>query len=237
MEKTTKKRFMGLITTLPEFVKPEYLNKRKRNPIFTIIEIHSNSRYGAVAKIYERNSTFDRFHETTTKAERKKFSKAMQDIGKDNKRVDTSKWVKPDEESIRNALVESLFALEILKEGSPKYNEYSGKARALYSVLHSHSPNNPQTLTNYVIDPYFEVIMTEFKSPVMKKYWQDFNKFCNRKNNTKEDWENRRKKYQEWKKQVLSKMIIKDPNAPGYKDIFNQSKRGQNETKKERKQS
>ena len=171
--KTKRQRtFFGHILTLPEFVRKEYLSNRKKHTIFIIIEIYKDKKYGAIAEVYERNSFFDRIEETTTKEQRKAFSKALKKIGKEDKPLDTSKWVKPDEETIRNALVESLFALEILKKDSSTYQEYYGKAQAFYSILHGHSPKNPQTLNNWSIDPYFKSIMAEFKSTEHKKFWR-----------------------------------------------------------------
>lgn len=214
------KKMIGFILTVPEFVRKEYLSKKKKHNRFLQVEIHSDKNYGAVAKLYERNSFMDRYKETTTKAERKEFSDSLSKSFNDNKRVDTSKWVKPDEESIRNALIESLFALEILKEDSNAYKEYHGKAKVLYSILHSHSPKNPQSLGNYGIDPYFEKIMDELKCPVSKKYWADFDKDFKKKNKTKDHWKKERKDYQIWKVKCLKKMIIPDPNPPKYEDIF-----------------
>ena len=235
-----KRKNIGVIITLPEFVRKEYLSKKKKHPRLISIEIFSDLKYGAIAKIYERNSFFDRWGETTTKKQRKKFSDSLGKSLNNNKRVDTSKWVKPDEESIRNALIENLFALEILKEDCPRYGEYYGKAKILYSILHDHSPRNPQGLGNWCIDPYFERILDELKCPVSIKYWKDFNKLFEKKNKSKKDWEKRREDYQVWKSKCLKKMIIPDSNPPKYKDIFKELKKNiiKNETnKKERKQS
>jgi len=214
-------KYIGGLFTLLEFVKKEYLSKKRRkHPRMIFVEIHSDKNYGAVAKIYETNDLFERIKETTTKKERKEFSDSLGKSMKSNKRVDTSKWVKPDEETIRNALIESLFALEILKEDSPKYSEYHGKAKAFYSILHGHSPKNPQQLGNWMIEPYFESILHELKCPVSKKHWDDFNKSFEKKNKTKNHWKDRQKDYQVWKAKCLKKMIIPDPNPPVYKDIF-----------------
>ncbi len=218
------KGYIGGLFTLPQFVKKEYLSKKRRkHPRMILVEIHSDKNYGAIAKIYERNSLFDRIQETTTKKERKEFSDGLGKSMKSNKRVDTSKWVKPDEETIRNALIESLFVLEILKEDSPKYDGYHGKAKVLYAILHDRSPKNPQQLGNWMIDPYFESILHEFKCPISKKYWDDFNKSFEKKNKPKDYWKKERKEYQLWKAKCLKKMIIPDPNPPRYKDIFKET--------------
>lgn len=214
-----EEKYIGHITTLPEYVKKEYLSKKKKKATFVLVEISADKRYGAVAKIFERNSIFERLQEKITKKERKNWSDNFKDLD-DDKPLDTSNWVKPDEETIRNALVESLFALEILKEEAPNYREYCGKAQAFYSILHGHSPKNPQILNNWVIDPYFMKIMSELKCPVSKKYWSDFNKYFEKKNKPKNSWEKEKGKYQLWKIKCLKKMIIPDPTPSAYKDIF-----------------
>ncbi len=220
-----KKEMIGFIQTCPEFVRKEYLSKKKKHPMLITVEIYKDKRYGAIAKIFERNSLFDRCRETTTIKQRKDFSESLKKSMKRKKPLDTSKWVKPDEESIRIALIESLFALEILKEDCSSYGEYHGKAKVLYAIIHDHSPSNPQRLGNWCIDPYFQEIMATFKSEEHKKYWRNFDKSFKKKNKTKGYWKKRRKEYLTWVKKVLSKMIIKDPNPPKRVDIFKRIKR------------
>ena len=104
-------------------------------------------------------------------------------------------------------------------------DEY-GKAKTLYSILNSHSPKNPQSLTNFAIgigDTYFQTIMAQFKSTEHKKYWDDFEKAFKEKNKGKNYWNNRRKQYKIWRKDVLSKMIVKDPKPHKLKDISNKT--------------
>lgn len=224
-----KPEFIGHILTMPREVRKEYLSKKKKNATFVLIEIYANKQYGAVAKIYERNSMFDRMQETTTKAERKRVSESIAKIGNDNKRVDTSKWVKPDEKSIRYALVENLFVLEILKDDSFKWHECYGKVQAFYSMIHNHSPNNPQHIAcNWSVDPYFKIVMQELKSPVVKKWWDNFHEEFKQENKTKKTqahWGKQRDDYQIWKSKCLKNMIIPDPKPHAYKNIFKTSKK------------
>lgn len=226
---------IGQIINITENVRPEYLSKLKHKTQMIFVEIYKDKRFGAIAKLYERNSLFDRIQEKTTKAERKRFSDAISKAGENDKPLDTSKWVKPDEETIRYALIKSLFFLEIFKEDNGRWQEHYGKAQAFYSLLHDHSPKNPQTLGNWCIDPYFQKIMAEFKSIEHKKYWADFNKDLKVKNKTKkeakEHWDKRRKDYQRWKKETLKKMIMKDPKPHKFKDIFKDMKVVQKEMK------
>jgi len=220
-----KKKSIGYIVNLTENVKPKYLSrKRRKHPLFVIIEIYRDNRYGAIANIYERNSVLDRYDETTSRAERKRISKKLSEIKGDDKPVDTFNWVKPDEETIRNALIECLFFLEIFKEDYWEWKERFGKASAYYSILHSYSPSNPQALMNFEFgqcgNTYFKSIMSEFKSIEHKKYWNQFSKDFKKKNKTKDHWKSRRKNYQIWKKECLSKMIILDYNPPIFNSPF-----------------
>ncbi len=221
-EKKKKPKMIGHIMNMSENVKPEYLSKNKARII--IVEIYENKRFGAVAKIYERNSLFDRIDEKTTKAERKRISESISKDCDENKPVDTSKWVKPDEETIKNALVESLFFLEMFKEDHWMWQEKYGRANAFYSLLHGHSPKNPQMLMNWHFHPYFKAIMAEVKSTENKKYWNNFKKELEKKHKNKTEaikyQKDRQKNYQIWKKDCLSKMIIKDPKPHKYVNIF-----------------
>lgn len=232
-----KEKYMGHIIALPEFIKEEYLSKKKKKAVFVSIEISPDIKYGAVAKIYERNSIFDRLQEKTTKKQRKEWSNKIKNIKETDKPVDTSNWVKPDEETIRNALIESFFALEILKEDSPEYRTYYGKAQAFYSILHGHSPKNPQLLNNWSIDPYFRKIMDELNCPVSKKYWSDFNKYFEKKNKSKNSWEKEKENYQLWKSKCLKNMIIPDPKPSAYKDIFKKTKKEINKNDRNKKEN
>lgn len=216
------KKQIGYIVNITENVRKEFLSKLKNKGRFICIEIFEDKKYGAVARLYERNSFFDRYQETTTLKQRKKYSEALSKVGSDDKPVDTSKWVKPDIESIRNELIKNLFFLHIIKEDCWEWRERYGKAHALYSVLHSHSPKNPQSLTNFAIgsgDTYFQTIMAEFKSTEHKKFWDNFNKDFNKKNKGKEHWENRRKNFKKWAKETLQKMIIKDSKPSKFEKL------------------
>ncbi len=219
-----KKRIqIGAFYEVPEHIKKEYLSKQKKHPMLVVIEISVDNKYGAIARIYERNSLFDRFNETITKKEREEWSKKSKELSKkfdNNKPVDTSKWVKPDEETIRNALIKCLFALHILKPDSPNYSDYKSKAGVLYSILHSHSPKNPQTLMNFAFGQlsgdYFEKIMQEFKVPEGRKHWD----MMTDKKGKYVGVKKHRGWFKDWKSKCLKIMIIPDPNPPKFVDIF-----------------
>lgn len=224
-----KSKMIGVIIATPQQVKSEFLtdiNKDTKKACLVFVEIYLDKRYGAIAKVFERNSMTEFMFNHMTKKENKALQKRIDRLKKKEERdaklgikpkpLDTSKWVKPDEESIRLELIKNLFALEILKEDSVKYGEYYGKAGICYSILHSHSPRNPQTLSNFVFDPYFEKIMNEFNSIESKKYWKEFNQAFKSKNT---DWDKRREDYQIWKSKCLRNMIIKDKHPELFKDI------------------
>ena len=217
---------IGMILNATENIKSEYLSKKKRkHPRMAIIEIYKDKKYGAVAKIFERNDIFSRIRETTTKKERERFSKSLSKIKYNDKPVDTSKWVKPDEESIRNALIECLFFLEIFKEDYWGCKERFGKASAYYSILHSHNPKNPQPLTNFEFGQlgktYFENIMREFKVPEGMRHW---NKITDRKGKYM-GVKNHRAWFKNWKSGCLKNMILSDENPPMEKNIFKEFKK------------
>ena len=233
-----EKKRIGFIINTTENIKPEYLSKKRRkHPLFVIIEIYEDSKCGAIAKIFERNDIFSRIRETTTKKEREKFSKSLSKIKYDDKPVDTSKWVKPDEESIKNALVECLFFLEIFKEDYWEYKERYGKASAYYSILHSDNPKNPQYLSNFEFGhlgkTYFETIMREFKVPEGMRHW---NKMTDRKGKYI-GVKNHRKWFKDWKERCLKKMIIQDKNPPISKNIFKKNLKGIKTSKEKIKKS
>jgi len=213
---------IGMILNITENIKPKYLSKKRRkHPRMVIIEIYKDKKYGAIAKIFERNDIFSRIRETTTKKERERFSKSLSKIKDNDKPVDTSKWVKPDEDSIRNALVGCLFFLEIFKEDYWMWREQYGKAKAFYSIIHEHSPKNPQALGNFVIDPYFETIMREFKVPEGMRHW---NKITDRKGKYM-GVKNHRAWFKNWKSYCLKNMVLPDENPPMEKNIFKEFKK------------
>lgn len=83
------------------------------------------------------------------------------DSEKEHKPVDTSNWVKPDEETIRNALITSLIGCQVSKKGSNCFGIENTRAEILYGILHSTAPSNPQMLMNFVIEPYLDYALKE----------------------------------------------------------------------------
>ena len=78
-------------------LKPEFIPTKKG--MFYFLEINPDSKYGVIATIKVKFSILDDFDFTIK--ERKGISEAF----KDPIPVDTSKWVKPDEETIKRELI------------------------------------------------------------------------------------------------------------------------------------
>ena len=164
-KKKNKLIVVGLVSS--NKVKSQYKPKTKK--LTGMLEIYENKNYGAVGTIYYTNSFFGRLREKITKKEQKKYSKRLKKAFDSDKRVDTSKWVKPDEESIRQELIKNLFLTEIFDEESKFYIEAQAKVDVCYSILHSHSPKNPQGLTNYAFDGFPFTVITELNGKYKDK--------------------------------------------------------------------
>lgn len=190
-----EKRFMGLFYCAKEQIKPEYLIPKldKEHPLI-FVEIYRDKKYGAIAKIKDGRKVMGGM-----------FGSIKGKIDWD-KPIDTSKWVKPDEESIRNALVTELFAIIILKEDSVNYNHHKTRMEVLYSVLHSHSPKNPQTLSNFAVFFPEQTILQEFKIPEAKKLYEILFGKDGKKIFREEVYVER----EIWSKNILKKMISKE---------------------------
>ena len=114
--------------------------------------------------------------------------------------VDTSNWVKPDEESIRDALLTNLGLCLILKEDAVQLAYIKGKMKILYGLLHSTSPTNPQSIaTNLHIDCYMRTILRELKHPDAD--------YIHKIIDEKGDIESKRTKYKVFIDNHISKMI------------------------------
>jgi hypothetical protein len=88
--------------------------------------------------------------------------------------VDTSKWVRPDARSIENALVFRMIMLELFDaERVVKYNGLKKEASLLYSIVHSRSHKNPQSLTNYLVEPMEFLTRLSEPKPI-KDFWKRF---------------------------------------------------------------
>lgn len=137
---------------------------------------------------------------------RKRINKKIADnLEKDDgKPVDTSNWVKPDKESIQDALIVQLVIKHILKEDTEAWHIADAKVDVLYSILHSHSPNNSQSLTNYYLHSIIETIYRELGNKAKSKYcWELTNKVIKGKlKHNKYCKEVKKWRNNEWKKSI-----------------------------------
>lgn len=209
-----QRRLIGVAVTMASRIKPEYrFGKEPNMDMMVFIEIRKNRRFGARAEIFLGADLQTFMHKNVSKKARERFSKRLSKIKDYNKPVDTSKWVKPDKESLINELVKNLFLLEIMDYKDPLYNEAHGKADILYSIIHSHSPRNPQSLTGFAMSEPFSMIQRLMKSKEEKMEMQI--SFPSYGVGSKKNWfsksretEKARSMYQKWKSECLSKMII-----------------------------
>ena len=187
--------------TKTEFLKPEY---RVDGDFCNGIWVYKDKKKKTLSiKIMTLHDSFFKGFNIPKKA-RKAISKALES----NKPVDTSKWVKPDEETIRNELLGHLAMLLILeeKEGNWKWSEHKHKADVLYSILHSTSPRNPQGLTNFSYFP-LETIYVELGNKKELKKQNDI--IFSKKVKAEICSDERRTLYQKWLKENTDKMITK----------------------------
>jgi len=121
---------------------------------------------------------------------------------KDDKPVDTTSWVHPDEESIRNELVSQLIACELFNPKSDSFKKHSISAGVLMSVLHSHSPKNPQSFTNFCWGDNYLAMLRELGNE-NKNYLMNQVK----RMNEGVDVEVLRNEKREWKEAELKRII------------------------------
>ena len=205
MKQKTKQHIIGFFSCTKEQVYSEYCPKYLDKEIPLIgVEIWTHSTYGAIAKIQDMHKPMF------------KMLKGMRKVFKnkplDSKKVDTSKWVKPDKESIRNTLITECFAIQILKKDLINYSSHYSRVELLYSILHSHSPTNPQGLTDFaILNEPFEVILNECKTKYLDySYHILFGKDGNKKVNMIKS----RKLHKIWQKKMLKQMIKVIHNEP-----------------------
>lgn len=191
-----EKQFIGLFFCAKEQIKPEHLieNLDEKSPLICV-EIYKDKKYGAIAKIRDGRIAMHEMFKGMRKGNKIDWDKP----------VDTSNWVKPDEESIINSLVTELFATIILKEDSVNYSHHKTRMEVLYSILHSHSPQNPQCLTNFAIFFPIQTILQEFKIPEAKKPFE----ILFGKDGKKKFREEAYAEIEIWRKNILKKMISK----------------------------
>lgn len=117
-----------------------YLDKKKKDIKINIMTFHGSfNKYFPLPK-------------KTSKRLCKKLEEAF------DKPIDTSNYVTPDNETLKNELIINLVCCELLNENAKEYTESNIKAGLLYSILYSSAPKNPQCLDNYNLINQFDII-------------------------------------------------------------------------------
>ena len=212
-----KRECIGCESTLYSRLKQEYRFVESKDIAgMVFIDIYTDKRYGVRAELsFDRSITQHMFSRISKKV-RSKLAEGLQkkmDEEREGKYkpVDTSKWVKPDEESIRRELAKRLIMQEILKEQEfhlpmpcSQYIENRAKADLCYSILHSHFPYNPQGLTNFAMLDVIEIIITEMKG-------SEYKNIIKRHKNLMKDKrpiEILREEFQKWRAKCAKNMIV-----------------------------
>lgn len=149
---------------------PQFNRKSKSFAVFA--DFYSSKKYGATMVLHYDQSFRDRLDEAFGKIEDKEKNQAasrrIKKVLDSGKCVDTSKWVKADELSLKRELIQHLFMLLVYRPETLSYEYHRGKADALYSVIHCHNPKNPQVLYDFHFEP-LEAIMTELNGTMYKQ--------------------------------------------------------------------
>ena len=204
-----KRKLIGLKFLVRQRLSERFKVKiKKRKKIgLVLVEIRESKKYGATADIIDfsgRSITDYIFKEGFSKKASKKLARSLDKI---DKPVDTSKWVKPDEESIRNDLIVSLFMLEILNKEDSEWDYYKGRSDVCFSILHEHSPKNPQSLHVGYLEPYFMIVLTEKKIPLGNKLFEDWFKRIKTRKKLKKSFNQIRKEHKIFEEKILDNMI------------------------------
>ena len=129
----------------------------------------------------------------------------------DLKPIDTSNWVKPDEESIKNELVGHLFLEEIYKKDTENWNRANEVVNVLFGILNSTSPKNPQYIMNYGrCEHPIETALNLFKKPEEKTHFGKTMKthLYNIKNKIHKTDEERKENYKNYVKKLTKTIKV-----------------------------
>lgn len=133
-------KFIGIETIYKDNVKRGFKSMFKNKHF---LSIYLNEKTGEVST--KSNSMKDLWADMRTTL------KPFKDDLEDDKPVDTSNWVRPDRESLKHALIKRMVLFELYEKDSISAIENDVERKLLYSILYSHSPNNPQSLTNFYL--------------------------------------------------------------------------------------
>lgn len=177
-----KKEIIGIWSGRQSLLKPEYRQKKDSEGLASVAVYKTDTKHGLRAEIHNwhyfyEKTLFPKFTKKEREAHKKHLAKCDREEEKAKKLgkpwPDTSKWVYPDKESLLRETAFHLVMLELLEKENNEYLIHSSKAETLYSAIHSHSPENPQTLTNYAVGmgtPMLEA-MQVLNMPFAKEYY------------------------------------------------------------------
>ncbi len=162
-----KKKLIGVEHLRHDDLKPEYKNSKYLDDDIYLVSLYvylTDDKYGVTIELLDwHRATEDMWKDI------RKSQKGKKPIDWD-KPFDTSKWPHPDRESIKNELIFKLACLHILDKKSPKFEYMDGQCEMVYSILYSHAPKNPQTLTDFGHpDCYLQRMLRQTKSEESKK--------------------------------------------------------------------
>lgn len=163
---------------------------------FCAISVYKDTKK-KVLKI-EIQDSFDSIQKAFAPSKPTKRSKKKTDF---NKKIDKSKWVKPDEESIRDELLLQLGLCLVFEYKSEDYRDSMTRAEVLHSLLHTTAPKNPQSLNSYGLSDPITHVLWELKN---KKELKNEEILFDLKI---KPFEKRRKKYMKWRNDTRLKMI------------------------------
>lgn len=158
-----KGKFIGLVIASIDSMKPEYRKLFDRKTRVISGTIRTDKTYGAKIVLDELGHAFrlSLLDGPKLTAKQRKLRKArIEKRLADNRAIDTSKWVRPDDRSLKRALIENLFGLELTMEGTCEHSEFEGRAQTLMQILNQKSPKNPQSLgPDYaILEPLVQVL-------------------------------------------------------------------------------
>ena len=207
-----RSRLIGIKFIRGNSIKREFLPGIKKKGQAFAIEVRESKPFGARAEIYNfTGGSYTKYilggiRENKQKEDPKK--RILNGLKNNDKPIDKSTWVKPDEQTIREDMVTSLFLLQLLNEDASEYEYYKGRYEVCYSILHEMSPKNPQTLSVTHIGPPFITILQEYKKKLAGAYWNNWHKLLRTRTARKRSMEAIRKIHHKHGKSILNKMIV-----------------------------
>jgi len=163
-----KDELIGMWQGRQDLLKPEYREKEQTDNLAAVrIYYTDENKYGFKIELHNWFYNMENFfYGSIDGLELKEAFSIIKDDDW-NKSVDTSNWVKPDEESLKRILIEKLVLMELFDPESDIGKMNHAEAGILYSMLNSNSPTNPQIIMTYSGYEYhpLDTILSLMKHP------------------------------------------------------------------------